>query len=100
MYHLARRWLSPSDSLFAAVFYALNPYHLLIIYWRSAYAELLTAALLPLLLLLLLRLKEPGSPPHFAVGPALWRCLAYECSRLGDDPLLRRRNLLATRRSR
>lgn len=63
MYHLARRWLSPSDSLFAALFYALNPYHLLIVYWRSAYAELLTAALLPLLLLILLRLKEHGFRP-------------------------------------
>ncbi|MGA9529484.1 MAG: 6-pyruvoyl-tetrahydropterin synthase-related protein [Terriglobales bacterium] len=61
MYRLALRWLQPSDSLFAAVFYALNPYHLLIVYWRSAYAELLAAALLPLLILLLLRLKEPGS---------------------------------------
>ena len=59
MYRLTREWLSPSDALFAAVFYALNPYHLLIVYWRSAYAELLVAVLLPLLLLCLLRLKEP-----------------------------------------
>ena len=41
MYRLAREWLSTPDALFAAVFYALNPYHLLIVYWRSAYAELL-----------------------------------------------------------
>ena len=71
MYHLARRWLPPSDSLFAAVFYALNPYHLLIIYWRSAYAELLAAALLPLLLLILLRFKEPGFRPTLQLSMLL-----------------------------
>jgi hypothetical protein len=60
MYRLAREWLQPADALFAAVFYAVNPYHLLIIYWRSAYAELLASALLPLLLLFLLRIQEPG----------------------------------------
>ncbi len=60
MYRLAREWFPAPDALFAAVFYALNPYHLLIVYWRSAYAELLAAALLPLLLLCLLRLKEPA----------------------------------------
>ncbi len=60
MYRLAREWLPVPDALFAAVFYALNPYHLLIVYWRSAYAELLAAPLLPLLLLCLLRLQEPA----------------------------------------
>jgi hypothetical protein len=61
MYRLAREWLRAADALFAAVFYAVNPYHLLIIYWRSAYAELLASALLPLLLLCLLRIQEPGN---------------------------------------
>lgn len=68
MYGLAREWLSPADASFAAVFYALNPYHLLIVYWRSAYAELLAAVLLPLLLLSLLRLKESGSLPVLWLG--------------------------------
>jgi hypothetical protein len=67
-YGFARKWLSPADALFAAVFYALNPYHLLIVYWRSAYAELLAAVLLPLLLLSLLRLKESGSRPVLWLG--------------------------------
>jgi len=64
MYRLARQWLPASDALFAAGFYALNPYHLLIVYWRSAYAELLAAALLPLVLLFLLQigLLETGGP--------------------------------------
>ena len=60
MYRLAREWLPGRDALFTAVLYAVNPYHLLIVYWRSAFAELLAAALLPLLLLRILRLNEPG----------------------------------------
>jgi len=63
MYKLARRWLPPSDALFAAVFYALNPYHLLIVYWRSAYGELLAAIILPLMLLYMLRLVDAGPRP-------------------------------------
>ena len=63
MYNLARQWLRPADALFAAVFYALNPYHILVIYWRSAYAELLSAALLPLLLLFVLKLSDSSSRP-------------------------------------
>jgi len=58
MYRLAREWLGPADALFAAAFYALNPYHLLVVYWRSAYAELLCAGLLPLLLLLVVRIND------------------------------------------
>ncbi len=68
MYRLARRWLAPSDALFAAIFYALNPYHLLIVYWRSAYAELLAAALIPLLLLCISRLQEPGPHPTLCLS--------------------------------
>jgi hypothetical protein len=58
MFLLARRWLRPSDAIFAAAVYVANPYHLVIIYWRSAMAELLAAAYLPLLLLLVLRLDS------------------------------------------
>jgi hypothetical protein len=58
MFVLARRWLSPRDALFASILYAINPYHLIIVYWRSAMAELLAAAYLPLLLLCVLRLEE------------------------------------------
>jgi len=66
MYRLARKWLSASEALFAAAFYAVNPYHLLIVYWRSAYAELLAAPLLPLAFLFLLQLQESE--------PALYSC--------------------------
>ena len=37
---------------------AINPYHLVIVYWRSAFAELLAACLLPLLLLFILKAAE------------------------------------------
>ena len=60
MFLLARRWLDRRDATFAAVLYAVNPYHLVIVYWRSAFAELLASSLLPLLLLLLLRAEEKG----------------------------------------
>lgn len=58
MFFLARRWLDRRDATFAAVLYAINPYHVLIVYWRSAFAELLASALVPLLLLMLLRADE------------------------------------------
>lgn len=60
MFTLSRQWLDRSDATFAAVLYAVNPYHLVIVYWRSAFAELLASALLPLLLLLVLRADEKG----------------------------------------
>jgi non-canonical purine NTP pyrophosphatase (RdgB/HAM1 family) len=80
MYRLAREWFPAPDALFAAVFYALNPYHLLIVYWRSAYAELLAAALLPLLLLCLLRLKRPG------LRPTLWLSVTLAAAWLTNLP--------------
>ena len=58
MFILAREWLEGRDAIFAAALYALNPYYLLIVYWRSAFAELLAGALLPLLLLYVLRLER------------------------------------------
>ena len=60
MFVLARRWLGRRDAIFAAVFYAVNPYHLVIVYWRSAFAELLASCLLPLLFLLVLKAAEGG----------------------------------------
>lgn len=60
MYVLARRWLPARDAIFAAAFYAVNPYHLVIVYWRSAFAELMVAVWLPLLLMWVLRLEEDG----------------------------------------
>lgn len=58
MFLLARRWLSRNDAIFAAALYAANPYHIVVIYWRSALAELLAGCLLPLLLLVILRARD------------------------------------------
>ncbi|MBZ5720020.1 MAG: RdgB/HAM1 family non-canonical purine NTP pyrophosphatase [Acidobacteriia bacterium] len=61
MFLLARRWLPRGDAIFAAALYAANPYYIVVVYWRSANAELLAGALLPLLLLFALRTdEEPG----------------------------------------
>jgi hypothetical protein len=58
MYLLAQTSLPRRDALFAAVLYAANPYHVVIVYWRSAMAELMAAIYLPLLLLLILRAED------------------------------------------
>ncbi|MFZ0732099.1 MAG: 6-pyruvoyl-tetrahydropterin synthase-related protein [Candidatus Sulfotelmatobacter sp.] len=58
MFVLARRWLDRRSAMFAAVLYAVNPYHLVIVYWRSAFAELLAACLIPLLLLFVVEAAE------------------------------------------
>jgi hypothetical protein len=58
MFLLARRWLPRADAIFAAVLYAANPYHLVIVYWRSALAELLASCLLPLLVVYVLALAD------------------------------------------
>ena len=63
MHHLARRFVSPSAALLAAILYLANPYTLFTAYERTAFAELLAAAWLPLLLAALLpNPREPHSP--------------------------------------
>ena len=49
MWRLAREWLPGSLAIVAAVLFELNPYHLVIVYYRSDFAELLASALLPLM---------------------------------------------------
>jgi len=78
MFLLARRWLNRRDAAFAAVFYAINPYHLVIVYWRSALAELLASFLLPLLLLLLLTLGKKRA--------TVWLALLLGCAWLINAP--------------
>ena len=68
MFLLGRRFLKRRDAIFAAALYAANPYHIIIVYWRSAFAELLTGVLLPLLLLYLLRSEKEGSKTIVSLG--------------------------------
>ena len=58
MFALAKRWLSLRDAIFAAMLYAANPYNLVIVYWRSDQAELMSSIYIPLLLLFLLRMGD------------------------------------------
>jgi hypothetical protein len=80
MFLLARRFVNPQsftgrDAIFAAVLYAVNPYHLVIVYWRSAFAELLASCLVPLLLLCVLKAADEawqGLAPLALVLAAAW----------------------------
>ena len=51
MWRLAREWLPVPQAITAAILYAVNPYHLVIVYYRSDFAELLASVLFPLLVL-------------------------------------------------
>jgi hypothetical protein len=55
MYRLAREFASENAALLGAILYLANPYMLFTAYERTAYAELLAAAWIPLLLLSILR---------------------------------------------
>lgn len=58
MWILAREWLSQPESVMAALLYTVNPYNLVIIYYRSDFAELLAGAIFPLLIWGVLRIIE------------------------------------------
>ena len=68
MFLLSRQWLERRDAIFAAALYAANPYYIVIVYWRSAFAELLAGALLPLLLLYALRCGEEEEQAVIPLG--------------------------------
>ena len=50
LHFLAREFTPPTPALLAAILYTVNPYMLFTAYERTAYAELLAAAFIPLLL--------------------------------------------------
>ncbi len=60
MWRLASQWLPAPQALMAAILHAVNPYHLVIVYYRSDFAELLASALFPLLVLEFLRVTREG----------------------------------------
>ena len=69
LHHLARHFAPPAAALLAAIFYVVNPYMLFTAYERTAYAELLAAIWIPLLLLAILR--DRVTIPRVAVPVAL-----------------------------
>lgn len=73
MHRLAREWLAPRDAIAAAVLFAFNPYNLIIVYYRSDFAELLAGAFLPLLIWRALLLAREGwrRVPGFACALAV-----------------------------
>jgi 6-pyruvoyl-tetrahydropterin synthase related domain len=69
LHHLARDFAPPTAALLAAILYTVNPYMLFTAYERTAYAELLAAAFIPLLLHAILR--ERVTIPGIAIPIAL-----------------------------
>lgn len=77
MWTLAREWLPRNEAAAAAIFFAVNPYNLALVYYRSDFAELLTVAIFPLLILAVLKIRRHGwrKVPFFAlVFAAIWMC--------------------------
>lgn len=66
---LLRRFVPPTLAIAGACIYLANPYMLFVAYERTAYAELLAAAWMPLLLLAVLQKKV--HPNHLALVVAL-----------------------------
>jgi hypothetical protein len=75
MWVLTREWLPPAQAVVAALLYAVNPYNLVIVYYRSDFAELLGCAAFPLLIWGVLRAiaGEWGRVPSLAaIFAAIW----------------------------
>ena len=74
-WRLAREWLTPRQALAAAALYAVNPYHLIVVYYRADFAELLASALFPFLVWRALKLIRNGwraAPPLACVFALVW----------------------------
>jgi len=67
MYRLAHQFSSTNAALVAAALYIANPYMLFTAYERTAYAELLATAWLPLLLAAALREDNPALREHVTI---------------------------------
>jgi hypothetical protein len=81
MWRLAREWLPAPQAAAAAIFFAVNPYNLVIVYYRSDYAELAALALLPLAIWAALRTAREGwrRAPALAIAFAgIWLLNAPE----------------------
>ena len=80
MSRLAREWIPGPLANLGGVLYAINPYHLVIIYYRSAFGELLAAALMPLLVWAAVRVIQG----EWRLVPTL--ALVFACIWLSNAP--------------
>lgn len=62
MYLWAKEWLSPVESAFVAIFYAIAPYHRFQIYQLILFAEFAAAGVLPFCFYTITRLIRRGKP--------------------------------------
>jgi hypothetical protein len=75
MFLLARESLPQRQAVLAAVLFAANPYHLLLVYYRSDFAELVASAFFPLMAWGVIRVAQEGwrrVPLLAAVVAAIW----------------------------
>ncbi|MGH9776428.1 MAG: 6-pyruvoyl-tetrahydropterin synthase-related protein [Candidatus Acidiferrales bacterium] len=71
MFRLAREWLPRDAAAAAAILFAFNPYNLVIVYYRSDFAELLAWAIFPLAVLAVLRVARQGWRPIYPLAATL-----------------------------
>jgi hypothetical protein len=71
MHRLLRRWVSPGMAILGGCLYLANPYMLFCAYERTAYAELMAAAWMPLLIAAIFRPRTSVWRIALAVG-LLW----------------------------
>ena len=64
MWRLARESLPDSQAIAAALIFVVNPYQLVVVYYRSDYAELLASSLFPFMVLGVLRVVRCESRHH------------------------------------
>jgi hypothetical protein len=75
MWRFASDYLPRREAIWAAVFYAVNPYNLVNVYYRSDFAELLALAIFPLVIWGVVRVLREGwrSLPKLALPcTAIW----------------------------
>ena len=75
MWRFASDYLPRGPAAGAAVLYAVNPYHIVVVYYRSDFAELLASAIFPLVMWGALRVLREGwrSLPKLAIPfAAMW----------------------------